>query len=143
MVVWTGLMNDGFHSYWLITLCSCRCSGISKLSLSTPKTNHGGHGILVRRKIILPVTISKNLLRLLTHLAILLNLLPMSFLFLNHLHWVNLAKRTTHVLKPDDTHCFGLEQHYHGQGSNVDAHENIVGVMTQVVKHNGPGLINP
>lgn len=42
-----------------------------------------------------------------------------------------------------DTLGFGPEQYNHGQGDNVDTHEDIVGVVAHVVKHHRPGLINP
>ena len=57
----------------------------------------------------------------------------------------NLVDLTKDLIHPLQSHTFGFgpEQNHDNQTDHIDADENVVSVVTDMVEHDGPGLVDP
>ena len=65
-----------------------------------------------------------------------------TFLLLERFDLINLTEDAVHVLQADAL-CFRPEKHDHNQPDQIDANEDPVGVVADVVEHDGPRLVDP
>jgi hypothetical protein len=65
-----------------------------------------------------------------------------TFLLHERFNLINLTEDAVHVLEADAL-CFRPEKHDHDQPDQIDADEDPVGVVADVVEHDGPRLVDP
>jgi hypothetical protein len=55
---------------------------------------------------------------------------------------VDLAKDPVHMLQTD-AFRFRPEQHHDNQAQKVNAHKDVIGIVSYAAEHHGPGLVDP